>query len=511
MDRVPAAQGRVKQEALDTHRAEGYLAAYVSLGYEETRPSLTPPVPSRLTFAVEVPAQATLRFAIAASGLSAEGDLSKVRFRLSLKSPRGMTKLFQETLSYRQRDRWWDRRIDLSRWSGSDVRLTFETEAVQPPATPRGRTQNVHTLWGSPVLHSIESGSDRPNLILISIDCLRADHVGTYGYPKPTTPFIDEFAEDSVVYRRAVSTSSWTIPSHMSMFTGLTPMLHGVNDSPDNFWAGNARKLPSSVPYLAEILEREGYDTAGVVSSSPMSPTYGFERGFGVYRLHPSRAGGVVDSALEFVRRARGQRQFLFVHLIDPHWPYLPMLEFRQYAEEFIDRFGPRPSDISELLRRHSGKANGAKPNDAKYVTTLYDAATAYVDRELNRFFEELKKMELYDGSLIVLTSDHGEAFYDHGAWGHAKTLYEELIHVPLIVKWPGNSPKGDVETLVTLVDLFPTLLEASGDLATSDGRVEPSGPDGRSRRCAASSCHHKRRVLGGQVQARDDVVGSHR
>jgi arylsulfatase A-like enzyme len=239
--------------------------------------------------------------------------------------------------------------------------------------------------------------------------------------------------------------------------------VHGVNDSPDNFWAGRAKSLAPTIPYLAELLARDGYETAGVVSSVPMSPRYGFERGFDVYRVHAAKAEDVVDSALDLVTHAGERPFFLFVHFIDPHWPYLPMVDFRSYAEAFIQRFGRRPSDISGLIRRQQGKALKALPTDADDVRTLYDAAVAYVDQELGRFFAELKKRKIYEDAFILLTGDHGEAFFDHETYGHAKTLYQELTHVPLVVKWPGNAPTGRIDTPVSHVDIFPTVLAAAG------------------------------------------------
>ena len=447
-ERVPRFEGSVRPDGIEALRAQGHRAANVTLGHE-TRPSLILPPSSSTTFDLERSAPASLRFAIAVSSLPAGHP--GVRFRLSL----GERTLFEETIPASRQDKWLERRIEIPP-SPSNVGLTFETE-------PLSDAPQAVVLWGSPALESAARMPARPTLILISIDCLRADHVGVYGYEKPTTPSIDELAKESAVFRRAASASSWTIPSHMSMFTGLPPLLHGVSESQDRYWAGTAKKLAPSVPYLAEILAREGYDTAGAVSSVAMSQVYGFERGFGVYRLHPASAAEVVDSALDLARRAKGREQFLFLHFIDAHWPYLPMVEFREYAREFLDRFPPRPKDISELTRRLSGKAEKARPEDAAFALSLYDAAIAHVDRELGRFFRELRSLSLYEDSLILVTSDHGESFHDHRTWGHGRNLYQELTHVPLIVKWPRSSLKGEVGAPVGHVDFFPTLLSEAG------------------------------------------------
>jgi arylsulfatase A-like enzyme len=447
-ERVPRFDGSVRPDGIEALRAQGYLAARVTLGHE-TRPALIPPLSSPRTIAVEPSAPRSFRFAIAATSLP-DGHPG-VRFRLSL----GGAKLFDETIPASRQGKWLERRIALVP-SPSRAGLTFET-------WPLADAKGALALWGTPVIESEPRTRERPTLILISVDCLRADHVGVYGYAKPTTPSIDEVAKEATVFRRASSASSWTIPSHTSMFTGLPPLLHGVSESQDRYWAGTAKRLAPSIPYLAEILARRGYRTAGAVSSVAMSQVYGFERGFGVYRLHPANAAQVVDSALDLASRARDREQFLFIHFIDAHWPYLPMVEFPKYAREFLDRFPPRPKDISELTRRLSGKADRARPEDAAEARSLYDAAIAYVDRELGRFFLELRRMGLYENSLILVTSDHGESFHDHGTWGHGRNLYEELTHVPLVVKWPRSALRGDVHSPVSHLDFFPTLLEAAG------------------------------------------------
>ena len=451
----------------------------ISLGYE-TRHAIPVAAASSKTFRVQVPANGSLRFAIA----TAEPD-EAVMFRALVDG----NPVFEKTLAKEDGDHWWDQpRVDLEPWSGESVDITFETD---------GRA-----LWGSPVIETEDAPPFGPNLIVISIDCLRADHVGAYGYEKPTTPAIDSFAEDAVVFENASSTSSWTIPAHMSMFTGLPPLMHGVSDSPDDYWAGRAKTLAPTVPYLAELLARRGYNTAGVVSSVPMSPRYGFNRGFRVYRVHAAKVEEVVDSAIDLVARSGERPFFLFVHFIDPHWPYLPMVEFRSYAEEFIARFGERPEDISELIARHNGKALGARPEDAEDVRTLYDAALAYVDRELGRLFAELTERGLYEDAFILLIGDHGEAFYDHETFGHAKTLYRELTHVPLIVKWPGEASKGREDTPRQPGRRVPYRPRGRRYHASPNGRHEPETTSGNAR--PRSGC-----IVGGPLSPRNDACGS--
>jgi arylsulfatase A-like enzyme len=387
-----------------------------------------------------------------------------------ISTPKGTETVFSEVLIAQQRNRWLDREVDLRRWSQSQVRLIFETRANDAPDGAPSSDSMLFPLWGNPVV-SNQGEPDRPNLILISIDCLRADHVGTYGYQRATTPSIDELAKEAVVFENAWSSSSWTIPSHMSILTGVSPSVHRLAGSPESFWTGRSKRLARSVPYLPEQLARAGYETDGVVSSAPLSPAYGFERGFALYRQHGPRASDVVDSALALSRRSKGRRQFLFVHLIDPHWPYQPAVEFRQYAETFINRFGPRPPAISELMNKVHDRRPPEHPDEIAQAIHLYDAAIAYTDQELGRLFDGLEEMGLFEPSLIVVTADHGEAFFEHANWMHDGTLYNEEIHVPLIVKWPGRLAPDRVKTPVSHVDIYPTLLEAAGlSVPSSEG-----------------------------------------
>jgi arylsulfatase A-like enzyme len=212
------------------------------------------------------------------------------------------------------------------------------------------------------------------------------------------------------------------------------------------------------------MLGRSGYRTSGVVSWVYLSQVYGFERGFDSYQvLDQPQAGDIVDLAIAELDRGRGQAQFLFVHLWDAHWPYLP-------APEDLARMGGRPRDISTLHELIRDKKPTSDDEQRQEVVRLYDAEIAAADRELGRLLREMKTMGLWENSLVAITSDHGEAFLEHGHWEHSQTLYEELIRVPLIVKWPGQAEPGRESSPVSLVDLFVTLAEAAGLEVEAEG-----------------------------------------
>ena len=431
----------------ESFRKGGLLTTAITFG-GETRLSLAPPLPSKLPFTVRVPPEAVLRFGI---GISPIGDAARwppIAFVITVRSSRGEEELFSERLTHAQAEQWFDYELDLGRWEGELIELTLDTKLARATNRIPWTARAVLPLWSNPVLSTPLHQSPRPNLIVISIDCLRADHVGTYGYSRPTTPEIDRLASDGVVYEVAVSTSSWTLPTHMSMFTGRLPSFHGVVDR----WS----KLDRSVVYGPELLAEAGYEVNGISSWYFTSQLYGFERGFHLYRfLKTPTASTVVSEAIDLIRSAKGRDQFLFVHILDPHHPYLPPEEFRAH-------FGEPPEDISGVVELPTGIAPESA-EQTQQVVDLYDGEVAYVDREVGRLLRELEARDIYESSLIILTSDHGEAFYEHGQWQHGETLYEEATRIPLIVKWPGNTPTGRVTTPVSQVDIFPTLLDVAG------------------------------------------------
>lgn len=434
-------------------RSAPNTAASVTLG-DETRRAFATTLPSQLGFAVNVPAEPDMQVTVAVGTLDNE-HWSPVQFRILADTGSEPEVVFSETVNRPERNRWLDRDVDLSRWVGQSLNLKFQTRVRSADST-EAMTDTLVPLWGNPILSGVGCCEKRPNVILISIDFLRADHVGAYGYHRDTTPRIDAFAKDAVLFETAVSTAPMTLPSHLSMFTGLFPSLHDGSK-----WA----KLAPSIPYAPRMLSKVGYQTDAVVTGAYLSQTYGFERGFDRYRLdHRAPAEKTAERAIELLRRGAERNQFLFVHFIDAHWPYEP-------PEELIERFGDRPADLAGLLRKVVDNHPPSDAEETERVSALYDAEIAFADKAVGRLLDELKATGAYDRSLIILTADHGEAFFDHGHWQHSKTLYEELIRIPLIVKWPGQSPTGRVRAQVSQVDIFPTVLAAAG--------VEPPPTDG--------------------------------
>ncbi len=450
---LPSLETTFTRPQLGTLKAAPNSAASVTLG-DETRRAFVTTLPSELGFAVEVPAEPNMQLSIAVATLVNE-HWSPVQFRILADTGSGPEVVFSETVKRPERNRWLAREVDLSRWVGQELNLMFQTR-VRSAASAGAITDTLVPLWGSPILSGAGCCEERPSVVLISIDCLRADHVGAYGYDRDTTPHIDAFAEDAVLFETAVATAPMTLPSHLSIFSGLFPSHHDGSK-----WA----KLPSSIPYAPQMLSKAGYQTDAVVTGAYLSQTYGFERGFDLYRLdHRALAEKTAEQAIELLHRSAGRSQFLFVHFIDAHWPYEP-------PEELMERFGPPPADLAGLLRKVVDNDPPSNAEETERVAALYDAEIASADEAVGRLLDELKAKGIYDRSLIILTADHGEAFFDHGHWQHSRTLYEELVRIPLIVKWPGLSPKGRVGAQVSQVDIFPTVLNAAG--------IEPPPSDG--------------------------------
>lgn len=452
-------------------RKDGRLVTTVTLGdlqdVSESRLALIPPLPSRLSYRVNIPEGARLDFEIGVQALAETMLPAPVVFEIDVDGE----SVFAETIRRRFGNHWLRRQVDLGTFAGREVAVTFTTRFSETPFVDAtalaSEGLSILPAWGHPVLGGVSTATQRPDLILISIDCLRSDHVGAYGHTRPTTPNIDALARDAAVFENTVSVSSWTLPTHMSMLTGLMPTEHGLTRS---------RKRASDVPYLPEIASREGYETLGVVSGLYLSPTFGYEQGFDVYRaLIDEPAATLVDAARDLFFAEPHRPRFLFLHFFDAHWPYLP-------EDAYLEQVGGRPKEISDLLKNVINRRPPADAGQIEDTKTLYDAELAYIDAQLGRFFDELKSSGRYDDALIVLTADHGEGFYEHELWQHSEIIYNEVTRIPLIVKGPHGADARRVSELVSQLGIFPTFLEAleldtpfdhPGLLSLSENRAE--------------------------------------
>jgi len=317
---------------------------------------------------------------------------------------------------------------------------------------------------------------DKPNVVFIMADTLRADRLSCYGYTKNQTPHIDALASDGVRYAQMSAQASWTKPSVATQLTSLYPSSHRAIHKPD--------MLPSDVVMISEVLQEAGYHTAGFANNVNVAPTFNFDQGYDEYVFlepsyylfasesssqlavyqglrqisarflspgtHPQyfyQPAEVVNAhVLPWLDAQRNQdtRFFLFIHYMDPHDPYFEH-PFNGVGYARVANQNPDPALAPTMSR-------------------VYDDEVTYLDDHLGALFDALKKQGLYDNALIVLTGDHGEEFYEHGGWWHGTTLYEEQIAVPLVIKYPGNTPAGTTDDeYARSLDIAPTILDVIG------------------------------------------------
>lgn len=364
--------------------------------------------------------------------------------------------------------RWIDLDADLSRWAGREITLEMTAEVSGLPAGHE--TDNI-VAWGPVSLAAPPEQVDRPNILFILVDTLRHDHLTPYGYKRDTTPEIQSrLALPGAVVEEAYSQAPWTMPSVVSFLTGRYP---GDLLSTDMTSFG----IPDEVPPLPEILARLGYQTGGFIANPSLHAGAGFDRGFRTFFAPPAEivwitkhADTVNAHAVPWLQAHQDRPFFAYVHYIDPHDPYM---------NPDMDRFGGRspfmpdytgPVTGNSIHGIYSGTVQLADPaHDVPYIRALYDSEVRYVDRYIGELLASLDPRVLAN-TLIVLTADHGEELHDHGGWKHGHTLYEELIHVPLIVRWDGHIKPGTrLRGTVRLVDLVPTLVGAAG------GKADPA------------------------------------
>jgi len=293
---------------------------------------------------------------------------------------------------------------------------------------------------------------------LISLDTLRPDSLGCYGSTKALTPVLDAVCAEGTVYEQAIANAPWTLPSHVSLLTGRYPRNHGVKNV--------GKQVPEPIPMLQEILAGAGYATAAIIGSPKLGQRYGLDRGFQQGIEHPPLAGRAapqqVEQAIRWMRAREEQHQpfFLFFHNFDAHTDYDPAAETRDRLVAPYD--GDQRGAGRQLLalRRNRGALT---PTDVQFLHEVYDAGVHDLDRDLAPLFQFLRESEIANHTVVFITSDHGEEFYEHGSVLHGVTMYRETLQVPFIVWGAGVPGRERVSGLVQLSDVLPTVLELGG------------------------------------------------
>ncbi len=306
-------------------------------------------------------------------------------------------------------------------------------------------------------------GSAAPEaVLLIVVDTLRPDHLGLYGYGRQTSPHLDRFSREALIFENAWSTSSWTLPAMASLLSGRYPAGHGAGQ----LKAGTEKPIPGalhgSIQTLPGVLAASGWETLALINNPFLHDRFGLGRGFGEYDYAPAnnrelrRADRSVDELLE---RLQGLEPpfFALLHLFDPHMDYDPPPAFRGRFSGASE--GPYPVTDFEGIR---ARAAALSPEERRFIEAAYDEEVAFVDEQLGRLFGALEKLPFGDGLLIVVTSDHGEEFFEHGSFEHGHSLHGEVVRIPLLMRGPGVNP-GRSQASVTLADLPSTVLDAFG------------------------------------------------
>jgi arylsulfatase A-like enzyme len=317
-----------------------------------------------------------------------------------------------------------------------------------------------------------------PNILLVSIDTLRPDHLGCYGYHRNTSPNIDKLALEGILFKNHISSTSWTLPAHAALFTSLSDSVHGCFET--------NKKLPNSLKTIAEVFKEAGYCTAGFFSGPYLHPAFGLSQGFEHYenctsysksidkkpvedwaldtgimiKSHRDITNPIVFTAFKgWLENNRDSKFFMFVHMWDPHFDFIPPAPYdgmfdKDYSGSLTGHnFFFNPSINEEML-----------DCDLQHLIALYDGEIAWTDHHIGKIVGCLKEYGLLDKTVIVITSDHGTEFFEHGNKGHRKTLFDEVIRIPLVIRYPSRLPEGvRIDKQTRIIDVAPTLVELAG------------------------------------------------
>jgi len=441
----------------DAERNPFLLKRKLKMGGTERTILFSPP-DSEYAFTLDFPENCELEFGMGiqyeeSSAKNSQSEKRGVSFIVSMEM-RGREKtIFQQYLQ--------------APHSQDEVFFVFERHSLDLPYTGEGARftfrvegdKGLRSFWANPVL--FPKGRTGRNVILISVDTLRADHLGCYGYERDTSPNIDALAADSALFYNTYASSPWTLPSHVSLLTARNGVHHQVYHDDES--------MDPDMMTLAEAFASEQYACAAFTGGGFVSPVYGFSQGFDTYDVgvggvfHQDSAERVFQAASKWIDRHVERDFFLFLHTYQVHSPYAcpPPYKVMYLNDEslfgnvdLIHHLGGKDSlyrEIPELERQN--------------IIDLYDGEIRYTDEKLvGPLLSKLKEMDLYDRTLVVFISDHGEEFFDHGGWGHGHSLYDESLKVPLIVKFPNSSFRAKkCDNVVSLVDLMPTIMEVMG------------------------------------------------
>lgn len=419
--------------------------------------SLLLPVPMTLSYYLEVPAASSL---CVSAACVPPGDAQKpapvgLKVRLTPADTMATVDVADASIAAGE---WQDQMWSLGKAVGKLARLDIEIAGEK----------GSRVALGAPAIRiappRVEDASRKPkNAIVLLIDTLRADKLSAYGKTHVKSPAFDKFTSEATLFERCQATANWTKPSCASVLTGLYPDTHKAR--------GHSSRLAPSIKMAGEIFQAAGYGTGAFIANGYLAGEFGFNRGWTQYVNYirenkPSTAEKLFPDVVAFIQAqvAAGKPFFTYVQTIDPHVPYDPPAEdLKLYdAEPYTGPIVPRGT--GELLEAFKRKRVVLEPRDRRHLEALYDGEVTYHDRHFGRFLDALARDRLLDDTVIVVCADHGEEFFEHESVGHGHTLFQELLHVPLVVRAPGVVPAGKrIREDVGLCDVLPTVLAALG------------------------------------------------
>lgn len=427
------------------------LKKKLKIGLVEINTLLAPPR-SIYRFILKIPEHGVLEFTY---GIRRDSEFAQkregnriVEFSVRLDSVNEKSEIFQDTMNLSPDESLvFDyKKIDLSDYEGKKVHITFIT---------RG-SEKALACWFNPVVYSPQQNTK--NVILISLDTLRPDHLGCYGYPRDTSPSIDSLAKESALFQNTFATSPWTLPSHVSMLTSLNCINHQV-------YLSN-QKMDPSILTLADIFRTKNYSTGAITGGGFVSSLYGFGKGFDSYHvrgtiLEKNAAEIGCRYAVDWIDRHMDRNFFLFLHTYQIHSPYHSPPPFNKL---FLEEGSTLTQiDMEQLRFNHENRYKPVSNDLRQNILDLYDSEIRYTDESLIKpLLFKLKKLNLYDNTMIILTSDHGEEFYEHNSWHHTHSVYNETIKIPLIIKFFNSKYAGKkIAKFTRITDIMPTILDA--------------------------------------------------
>jgi choline-sulfatase len=361
---------------------------------------------------------------------------------------------------------WREQALSLQKWAGKVVRLELSIDAQGQDVSKR------QVAWAEPRLYVRQDpkpnrAAELPkakNVVVLLIDTLRADKLKPFhAASRVKTPALDAIAQEGTVFAEAQSPENWTKPSVASVLTSLYPMTHGAKT--------DEAKLPDRALMISEVLKKQGFRTSSFIANGYVSDKFGFNQGWDYYTNYiregkSTKAEHVFNEAGNWIEKNKDKPFFVYIQTIDPHVPYDPPANYLAMydAAEYTGIVNPRlTADQLEKAKRNPPVVTFT-PRDRKRLEALYDGEISYHDEHMGKFVDRLKRLGLWDSTVFVLTADHGEEFYDHQSYGHGHTVYQELLHVPLLVRMPGRVPSGKrIADTVSTLDIAPTVLDTLG------------------------------------------------